>query len=105
MHYKNIIFIIIFLLSLYKSSIADLFVSIKSTTNLRAGPGKNYPINWTLTLQNLPVKILEKGDTYSKVELHDGTIGWIWNATESGTPGQQHWPRHSRATPQSPGCT
>ena len=81
MHYKNIIFIIIFLLSIYKSSIADSFVSIKSTTNLRAGPGKNYPINWTLTLQNLPVKILEKGDTYSKVELRDGTIGWIWNAT------------------------
>ena len=84
MHYKNIISVIFFLLFFNVSSFADNFVSIKSTTtNLRAGPGKQYPINWTLTLQNMPVKIIEKGNTYSKVELYDGTIGWIWNATIS----------------------
>ena len=76
-------FIIIFLLSLNKPSIADNFVSIKSKANLRAGPGKHYPINWTLNLQNMPVKMLEKGSVYSKVELYDGTIGWVWNATIS----------------------
>ena len=31
----------------------------------------------------MPVKMLEKGNIYSKIELPDGTIGWIWNATIS----------------------
>ena len=31
----------------------------------------------------MPVKMLEKGEVYSKVELYDGTLGWIWNATIS----------------------
>ena len=83
MHYKSKIFIFFFLLYLSSNSFADSYASIKSTSNLRAGPGKHYPINWTLTLQNMPVKILEEGNTYSKVELYDGTIGWIWNATIS----------------------
>ncbi|PPR27229.1 MAG: hypothetical protein CFH34_00349 [Alphaproteobacteria bacterium MarineAlpha9_Bin4] len=84
MHYKNIISFIFVLLFLNVPSFANNFVSIKSsTTNLRAGPGKQYPINWTLILQNMPVKIIEKSNTYSKVELYDGTIGWIWNVTIS----------------------
>ena len=76
-------FIIIFLLSLIEFTFADSFVSIKSKANLRAGPGKQYPINWILNLQNMPVKMLEKGNIYSKIELADGTIGWIWNSTIS----------------------
>ena len=83
MHYKSIMFIIIFLLSLNKLAIADSFVSIKSKANLRAGPGERYPINWVITFPNMPVKMLEKGNIYSKIELPDGTIGWIWNATIS----------------------
>ena len=31
----------------------------------------------------MPVKMLEKGEVYSKVELYDGTVGWIWSATIS----------------------
>ena len=82
MHYKNFL-LIFFLIYVINVSFAENFVSIKSTTNLRAGPGKQYPINWTLILRNMPVKILEKDKVYSKVELHDGTTGWIWNATIS----------------------
>ena len=82
MHYKNLIFSF-YLVLIANSSFAENFASIKSITNLRAGPGKQYPINWTLTLKNMPVKILEKDKVYSKVELYDGTVGWIWNATIS----------------------
>ena len=31
----------------------------------------------------MPVKVLEKSSSYTKVELYDGTVGWIWNATIS----------------------
>ena len=31
----------------------------------------------------MPVKVLEKNSSYTKVELYDGTIGWVWNATVS----------------------
>ena len=81
MHYRHLLYA--FFYFTISISISESFVSIKSTTNLRAGPGKQYPINWTLTIQNMPVKMLEKGEVYSKVELYDGTVGWIWNATIS----------------------
>ena len=81
MHYRYLLYA--FFYFTINMSISESFVSIKSTTNLRAGPGKQYPINWTLTIQNMPVKMLEKGEVYSKVELYDGTLGWIWNATIS----------------------
>ena len=82
MHYKYLLFVYC-LFSVINNCIAEKYVSIKSTTNLRVGPGKQYPINWTLNIQNMPVKMLEKGEVYSKVELYDGTSGWIWNATIS----------------------
>ena len=83
MHYKNLILLSI--LNFYIISIfySQDFISIKSKSNLRAGPGKQYPINWTLKLPNMPVKVLEKNSTYTRVELYDGTKGWVWNATVS----------------------
>ena len=83
MHYKNTAKLIIFIFFFSLKCLGNNFASIKSKTNLRAGPGKQYPINWTLTLPSMPIKIIEENLTYSKVELHDGTVGWIWNATIS----------------------
>ena len=31
----------------------------------------------------MPVRVLEKNSIYTKVELYDGTQGWVWNATVS----------------------
>ena len=31
----------------------------------------------------MPVKVLEKSSSYTKIELYDGTVGWVWNATTS----------------------
>tara|TARA_B100000902_G_C26619593_1_gene579128 strand:- start:120 stop:530 length:411 start_codon:yes stop_codon:yes gene_type:complete len=64
-------------------SFSQDFISIKSKSNLRAGPGQQYPIKWILKYPNLPVKVLEVNSSYTKVELHDGTRGWVWNATTS----------------------
>ena len=31
----------------------------------------------------MPVKVLEKNSSYTKIQLYDGTKGWVWNATTS----------------------
>ncbi|MEC8100612.1 MAG: SH3 domain-containing protein [Pseudomonadota bacterium] len=74
---KTLILLILILLT---PIISDDFISIKEVTNkanLRKGPGDWYPIIWQIYTPNLPVKVLEKGEFYNKVELHDGTQGWL----------------------------
>tara|TARA_B100000886_G_scaffold334748_1_gene290757 strand:- start:27 stop:473 length:447 start_codon:yes stop_codon:yes gene_type:complete len=71
---------IIFFSILLSPIISNDFISIKEVTdkaNLRKGPGNWYPIKWQINTPGLPLKILEKGDLFDKVELHDGTIGWL----------------------------
>jgi SH3-like domain-containing protein len=54
------------------------FVSLGADeVNLRFGPGEGYPIAWILTREGLPVEIVEEFDTWRKVRLHDGELGWI----------------------------
>ena len=54
------------------------FVSLGADeVNLRFGPGEGYPIEWILTREGLPVEIVEEFDTWRKVRLHDGDLGWI----------------------------
>ena len=60
--------------------ISNDFISIKEVTNkanLRKGPGNWYPIKWQINAPSLPLKVIEKGEFYNKVELHDGTQGWL----------------------------
>ncbi len=83
MHCKNLFLLIIVYFSFIIISIPNDFISIKSKSNLRAGPGQQYPINWTLKFKNMPAKVLEKNSSYTKIELYDGTKGWVWNATIS----------------------
>ena len=74
---QTLILLIFILLS---PIISDDFISIKEVTNkanLRKGPGDWYPITWQINTPSLPVKVLEKGEFYNKVELHDGTQGWL----------------------------
>ncbi len=82
MHYKNLLFTTFFILFVF-DSFSGNYASIKSKSNLRVGPGKHYPIKWVLSIPNMPVKIIEKSRDYSKIELVDGTTGWIWNSTIS----------------------
>ena len=76
MLYKLTIIITILLSPL----ISNDFISIKEVTdkaNLRKGPGDWYPIKWQINSPGLPLKILERGEYFDKVELHDGTKGWL----------------------------
>ena len=56
MHYKNLFILIIVYFNLIIISFSKDFISIKSKSNLRAGPGKQYPINWTLKLKICQLK-------------------------------------------------
>ena len=72
----NLLLIVFFTQSLA----SDEYISIKDITskaNLRKGPGDWYPIKWIIETPSLPLKIIEKGDRFNKVELHDGTQGWL----------------------------
>ena len=56
---------------------AALTAQATTDLNLRAGPGKEYPILAVLQWRNVPVKIVEEYDVWRKVELHDGSTGWL----------------------------
>ena len=81
MDYKKILFIIFFILSFIKFSSASDYRSIKEVTskaNLRAGPGRWYPIKWVIKKPSLPVKIIDENEDFLHVLLHDGTKYWIY---------------------------
>jgi SH3-like domain-containing protein len=62
------------------------FVSLGANeVNLRFGPGESYPIAWILIREGLPVEIVEEFDTWRKVRLHDGDLGWIHGSLLSST--------------------
>ena len=72
--------LVILIFVLLNPIISDDFISIKEVTNkanLRKGPGDWYPIKWQINAPSLPLKVIEKGEFYNKVELHDGTQGWL----------------------------
>ncbi len=61
------------------------FVSLSSNKiNVRAGPGRRYPINWIFQRQNLPVKIIAEFDTWRKIKDHEGLEGWVHQRMLSG---------------------
>ena len=54
------------------------FFSLKSSeVNLRVGPGEEYPVIWLLTKAGLPVMLIAEFNNWRKVQLVDGTEGWI----------------------------
>ncbi|MDR2724416.1 MAG: SH3 domain-containing protein [Holosporaceae bacterium] len=64
----------------YTQSYADafVFVSLKSPqTNVRVGPGKEYPVSWVFMKSNLPVILLAEFNQWRKIKFLDGTEGWV----------------------------
>jgi len=56
----------------------DYFASLRSNeTNIRSGPGSNYPIKFTFKLRNLPVKIVSEYDNWCEIEDYEGGRGWV----------------------------
>jgi SH3-like domain-containing protein len=54
------------------------FVALDANlVNLRAGPGKEYPILWVYQRKGLPVEIIQEFDTWRRIRDREGTIGWV----------------------------
>ena len=88
MEYKNILFIIFFTFSFIKLGFATDYRSIKEVTskaNLRAGPGRWYPIKWVIKKPSLPIKIIEENEGFLHALLHDGTKYWIYKDLTDST--------------------
>jgi len=62
------------------------FVSLKADeVYMRAGPGTNYPVNWSYLRKGLPVEILKEYEEWRYVRDIDGTEGWIHRVMLSGS--------------------
>ncbi len=46
-------------------------------TNLRRGPSFKHHILWVYHRKGLPVKVLSKYDVWRRVQMPDGTVGWL----------------------------
>ena len=54
------------------------FVTLKfNKTNMRAGPGREYPVLWRYKIVGLPLRVDAEFGIWRKVVDHDGTAGWI----------------------------
>ena len=54
------------------------FVALRfDTVNLRAGPGRQYPIEWVYKRRGLPVEVIRDLDTWRRVRDRWGAVGWI----------------------------
>lgn len=52
--------------------------------NLRRGPGTRYPIEWIYRRRDLPMEIEREFEVWRLVRDHEGTRGWIHQATLTG---------------------
>ncbi len=61
------------------------FVSLsKDKTNVRSGPGKQYPIKWVVIRRSLPVEIILERENWRKIKDHEGQEGWVFRTLLSG---------------------
>ena len=61
-----------------KISEVDYFVSLRSNnTNIRSGPGQNYPIKFSFKLRGLPLHVIREYDNWNEVEDYEGQAGWV----------------------------
>jgi SH3-like domain-containing protein len=56
----------------------DYFASLRSSeTNVRSGPGQNYPIKFTYNLKAIPIHVINEYDNWSEIEDYEKQTGWI----------------------------
>jgi len=77
---KKIIIWFLFLsvLSIQLINAEEKFLSLKKNkTNVRYGPGLDYPIKYIYRKINLPVKQIDKKENWRRVIFLDNNSGWI----------------------------
>lgn len=56
----------------------NYFASLRAAeTNVRSGPGPNYPIKFTFKLKAIPIRVINEYDNWSEIEDFDGQTGWV----------------------------
>ena len=74
----NIWFLCLSLLFIPSINAEDKFLSLKKNkTNIRYGPGLDYPIKYIYRKANLPVKQIDKKENWRRVIFFDNNSGWI----------------------------
>ena len=57
---------------------SNYFASLRAMeTNVRSGPGTNYPIKFTYKTKSIPVHVINDYDNWSEIEDYEGQSGWI----------------------------
>lgn len=49
-------------------------------TNVRSGPGTDYPIRWTYVRSGLPVEIFQTFENWRRIRDWEGQTGWVHHA-------------------------
>lgn len=80
-------FLVVFLIGFFFSASSfaakqitevNYFSSLRSNdTNVRAGPGQNYPIKFTYKLRGIPVRVISEYDNWNEIEDFEGQTGWV----------------------------
>ena len=74
----TIFFLCLSILSLQILNAEEVFLSLKKNkTNVRYGPGLDYPIKYIYRKINLPVKLIDKKENMRRVIFLDNNSGWI----------------------------
>ncbi len=61
------------------------FVSLKaSKANVRRGPGRHFPVDWTFTYPGTPLQIVDESGHWRRIRASDGEGGWMHSALLSG---------------------
>lgn len=54
------------------------FVTVKAEkANVRAGPGKRYPVRWVFVQPGIPVEIIAEYENWRQIRDWEGQEGWI----------------------------
>ena len=71
-------FLCLSILSIQTLNAEEKFLSLKKNkTNVRYGPGLDYPIKYIYRKINLPVKQIDKKENWRRVIFLDNNSGWI----------------------------
>lgn len=46
-------------------------------TNVRSGPGQNYPVKFTFKMRAIPVRVVSEYDNWNEIEDFEGQSGWV----------------------------
>jgi SH3-like domain-containing protein len=56
----------------------NYFASLRANeTNVRSGPGQNYPLKFTFKLRAIPIRVISEYDNWNEIQDYEGHTGWV----------------------------